>query len=151
MLLKTINNIIIIIFVFSSCSDSRKESNFSSPMYYHFPTSTIKIIDSLIEDRDVIGASINYDYHQGETDLFIFFNRKNDKELKLFDDSYEKLTRFKGDRFIKTKSLNIPIFSNEEVMYIEKVGKMFEPINSQQYIILELNSKGFVKFSGIME
>jgi hypothetical protein len=120
-------------------------------MYYHFPTSTIKKIDSLIEDRDVIGASINYDYHQDETDIFIFFNKGNDKKLKLFDDSYEKLEMLKGDRFIKTTSLNIPIFSNEEVMYIDKVGKMFEPINSHQYIILELNSKGFVKFSGIME
>jgi hypothetical protein len=120
-------------------------------MFYHFPTPTIKIIDSLIEDRDVIAASINYDYHQDETDLFIFFNRKNDQELKLFDDSYEKLQRLKGDRFIKTKSLNIPVFSNEEIMYVVKVGNMFEPINSHQYIILELNRKGFVKFSGIME
>jgi hypothetical protein len=120
-------------------------------MYYHFPTPTIKIIDSLIEDRDVIAASINYDYRQDETDLFIFFNRKNDEELKLFDDSSEKLERLKGDRFIKTKSLNIPLFSNEEIMYVVKVGKMFEPINSHQYIILELNRKGFVKFSGIME
>lgn len=142
---------VVMILVFSSCSESRKESNFSNPMFYHFPTPTIKIIDSLIEDRDVIAASINYDYHQDETDLFIFFNRKNDQELKLFDDSYEKLQRLKGDRFIKTKSLNIPVFSNEEIMYVVKVGNMFEPINSHQYIILELNRKGFVKFSGIME
>jgi hypothetical protein len=61
-----------------------------------------------------------------------------------------RIKRFKGDRFIKTKSLNIPIYSIEDSQFIKKVSQMFSPIKSHRYIILTLNEKGYVLDSGTM-
>jgi len=149
--LKIINNILLIL-ICTSCIETHVSSKSKSNtiMYYDFPVSTIHKIESLIKGKDIIGASINYDYHVSKSFLFIYFNSKGGP-IKLFDNMEDyRIKRFKGDRFIKTKSLNIPIYSIEDSQFIKKVSQMFSPIKSHRYIILTLNEKGYVLDSGTM-
>ena len=109
--LKIINNILLIL-ICTSCIETHVSSKSKSNtiLYYDFPVSTIHKIESLIKGKDIIGASINYDYHVSKSFLFIYFNSKGGP-IKLFDNMEDyRIKRFKGDRFIKTKSLNIPIW-----------------------------------------
>lgn len=149
---KIINNILLFFLIFSSCTENQKTSKSETkPVYcYDFPVSTIHQIERLINGKDIIGASINYDFHVSETTIKIYFNPKIGP-IKLFDNStYYRIAPLKGDRFIKTKSLNIPIYSNEDIHFIKQVSEMFLPINSHRYIIVVLNEKGYVLHSGSM-
>lgn len=149
---KIINNIILFFLIFSSCTENQKtsQSETNSKLYYDFPVSTTNEIERLIKGKDIIGASINYDFNVSETLLLIYFNPKIGP-IKLFDNSvYYPIALLNGDRFIKTKSLNIPIYSNEDIQFIKQVSDMFLRINSHRCIIITLNEKGYVLNSGTM-
>jgi hypothetical protein len=140
--LKIINNFVVLNFILlliiSSCVDLSNNSKVNSYHFkYELPKETINIIsDSIIGKNNISYITVSSNIDINEVFFAFHYSQKKNDIFKI-----NKLT----NRFLVIDSLEIPVFSDEEVVFIKEIGEGIESSGEFKYCYLITDFRGNVK------